>query len=313
MSVPRILHQTWKTEWIPEAYRAFADSVRTHHPHFQIRLWTDRDNRTLIADRYPWFLPTYDAYAHDIERADAIRYFLLHAFGGVYVDLDMECLRPFDELLEDDAVHLSLEAGPSIFQKVLSNAFMAAPAGHAFFAGLIRELPSIRGKDVTFQDVFRNTGPDMLHAYCQRAGWADRISVVGLDRICPVGVIEQNVALPSRDLAVIRRDRLLYAIHHNTESWNTQYPPPEVAPAGYVLFDGHDIPGHDLEFVQRVGASFELIRRRCDEIPEAVAFNYNGFVKGPGGALEPSGQSRWLKEGIRPWVCVKEDRLGDVR
>ncbi len=48
------------------------------------------DHSGLLTDilRYPWFLDTWDAYPFDIERADAIRYFALAHYGGVYLDLD---------------------------------------------------------------------------------------------------------------------------------------------------------------------------------------------------------------------------------
>ncbi|KAJ3896091.1 hypothetical protein GG344DRAFT_72572 [Lentinula edodes] len=38
-------------------------------------------------------------YKYAIQRADAIRYFVLHHYGGVYLDLDVGCLRPLDPLL----------------------------------------------------------------------------------------------------------------------------------------------------------------------------------------------------------------------
>lgn len=38
--------------------------------------------------RYPWFIETWDSYIYPIERADAIRYFALVHFGGIYIDLD---------------------------------------------------------------------------------------------------------------------------------------------------------------------------------------------------------------------------------
>ena len=51
----------------------------------------------LITHRYPWFLETWDNYPFNIERADAIRYFVLAHYGGVYIDLDDVCgLLPSD-------------------------------------------------------------------------------------------------------------------------------------------------------------------------------------------------------------------------
>lgn len=51
-------------------------------------MWTDAKSRELIATEYPWFLNTFDNYSQPIQRADAIRYFVLAHFGGIYLDLD---------------------------------------------------------------------------------------------------------------------------------------------------------------------------------------------------------------------------------
>jgi len=52
------------------------------------QLWTDAGSREFIEAEYPWFLDTFDNYGHNIQRADAIRYFVLVHFGGIYIDLD---------------------------------------------------------------------------------------------------------------------------------------------------------------------------------------------------------------------------------
>lgn len=48
-------------------------------------------SRDFIAKEYPWFLETFDNYPHNIQRADAIRYFVLAHYGGTYIDLDDVC------------------------------------------------------------------------------------------------------------------------------------------------------------------------------------------------------------------------------
>ena len=56
-------------------------------------LHTDADNRAFIAREFPKYLGLYDGYDTHIKRVDAVRYFLLYRYGGVYMDLDMTCLR----------------------------------------------------------------------------------------------------------------------------------------------------------------------------------------------------------------------------
>ena len=62
-------------------------------------LWTDAGSREFIATNYPWFLSAFDGYPYPIQRADAIRYFVLHHYGGIYMDLDVGCQQRMDPLL----------------------------------------------------------------------------------------------------------------------------------------------------------------------------------------------------------------------
>ncbi|KAF8827977.1 hypothetical protein HHX47_DHR4001039 [Lentinula edodes] len=52
----------------------------------------DDSSREFIAEHYPWFLDTFNDYKYAIQRADAIRYFVLHHYGGVYLDSRQEVL-----------------------------------------------------------------------------------------------------------------------------------------------------------------------------------------------------------------------------
>ncbi|KAH9938218.1 nucleotide-diphospho-sugar transferase [Fomitopsis serialis] len=97
--IPRILHQTWKTETLPEKWADVSQGCRDLMPDYDYMLWTDASSREFISENYPWFLETFDGYKYPIQRADAIRYFILHHYGGVYLDLDIGCLRPLDPLL----------------------------------------------------------------------------------------------------------------------------------------------------------------------------------------------------------------------
>ena len=58
------------------------------HEDYEYKLWTDAGSREFIATEYPWFLDSFDNYDYPIQRADAIRYFVLAHFGGIYIDLD---------------------------------------------------------------------------------------------------------------------------------------------------------------------------------------------------------------------------------
>jgi mannosyltransferase OCH1-like enzyme len=100
--IPRRIFQTWKNKTIHdnEVMKRCQVTWLKHNPSFEYVLWDDFDNRNFIAQHFPEFLPIYDDYDINIKRVDAVRYFYLYKYGGIYTDLDFECLKSFDGLLE---------------------------------------------------------------------------------------------------------------------------------------------------------------------------------------------------------------------
>jgi mannosyltransferase OCH1-like enzyme len=99
---PLNIFQTNKTQIqnnIPYNNRKWSNTWIKYNPEFNYILLDDFDNRHFINTYFPWFLKKYDSY--DIrERLDVIRYFLLYQYGGIYADIDSECLKNFKPLLE---------------------------------------------------------------------------------------------------------------------------------------------------------------------------------------------------------------------
>src|ERR1043165_7935948 len=76
VATPRIIHQIWKQGEVPDEFRALVASIRTHHPNFEYRLWTDRELDALIEERAPQFVNTYRSFKKDVERVDFARYLI---------------------------------------------------------------------------------------------------------------------------------------------------------------------------------------------------------------------------------------------
>lgn len=122
-------------------------------------LWTDADSRKFLVEHYPWFVPIFDAYPYPIQRADAIRYFILHHFGGIYMDLDVGCLRRFDPLLRFEVVL------PKTIPVGVSNDVMLAAKGHPFMDHLIHNLVTFNHRYLThYPTVMFSTGPMFVSA-----------------------------------------------------------------------------------------------------------------------------------------------------
>ncbi len=134
MGIPKILFQTWKSKTdIPANFAYWATTFRDLNPGYDYQLWDDADNRAFIAARYPWFLPAYDAYPAEIYRVDAVRYFFLYHHGGIYADLDTECLRPLDRMLDIADVVLGRMGTNPNFMHSLPNAMMLSSPRQEFW------------------------------------------------------------------------------------------------------------------------------------------------------------------------------------
>lgn len=162
--IPKILHFTWKSQDLPRQMQAYYDAWRRLHPDWDVRLWTDESMRDFVAATYPDFQDTYDAYPKMIQRADAFRYLVLGALGGVYADLDVEPYQAIDGLLEHECF-VGIEPLEHIFPDrhhqgvpfLLTNAFMGSVAGHRLWREIIARLPSLSD-----QETFYSTGPSMV-------------------------------------------------------------------------------------------------------------------------------------------------------
>ncbi|HLK23192.1 MAG TPA: glycosyltransferase [Caulobacteraceae bacterium] len=143
MPIPRTVHQLWKTADVPARFTALRETWRRHNPGWTIRLWTDRDLEDLVARRYPELLATFRGYAAPICRADLGRYLVLESFGGVYADLDHECLKPLELLLDGHELVVGFEpqanltpavAAASGLSRLICPTFIASAPGHPFWA-----------------------------------------------------------------------------------------------------------------------------------------------------------------------------------
>lgn len=122
-------------------------------------LWTDAGSRDFIAKNYPWFLDTFDNYVYPIQRADAIRYFVLYHYGGIYIDLDIGCLKPLDPLLVYPVIL------PKTIPVGVSNDLMFSEKGHPMLNQTIHSIIKFDHSWVlNYPTVMFSTGPMFLSA-----------------------------------------------------------------------------------------------------------------------------------------------------
>lgn len=161
--LPPILFQTWKTRRnLPPHFHVWRNTFLSENVGFAFPLWDDADNRLFVEKNFPWFLEVYDGYPQEIYRADAVRYLFLYAYGGVYADLDVQCLRSLDTLIGGEGVFLGRMGGDPDFEHAVPNAIMASSPRHPFWLLVIAHIAEAARQNESALRPEYMTGPVIL-------------------------------------------------------------------------------------------------------------------------------------------------------
>ncbi len=220
--IPKIIHQVFFSgeAAIPEDYRRYSQTVKEHHPHWEYVFWDEAKARKFMGENYSWFMPVFDGYPYPIQRFDAIRYFILHYYGGFYVDMDIECLKPIDDLLGDFELVLSQAYDG------YSNAIIGSVPGHPLWLEIFAALEKRQHRSLLkgnrlFGDsmayyVCYSTGPVLL-SDCVLAGKFHKSSKV---RSCPSYIFEPGapIEVDGKFYKLLDKQES-YTIHHMSSHW----------------------------------------------------------------------------------------------
>ena len=130
--IPRVFHFIWiGPKDLSEEHQKNIDSWRHHHPDWEVRVWRNEDIPRLRNQEQ------FDRALAMAGKADILRAELVHDQGGVYLDIDMECLRPIDELLAGCEGFLTCEHQSGR----IGNAVFGAVPGHEFMRHIVEAIP----------------------------------------------------------------------------------------------------------------------------------------------------------------------------
>ena len=134
--IPKKIHQIWFGPKTPPAiFKESQESLKKHHPDWEYKLWTEADIPALQLHNKKF----YDLSTNYAEKADIVRYELLNKFGGIYVDVDFVCYKPFDVLTQYD-FWAGIEPLDCKNRWVLSNAIIGAIPGHPILRHCIETI-----------------------------------------------------------------------------------------------------------------------------------------------------------------------------
>ncbi|KAJ3386643.1 hypothetical protein HDU92_002353 [Lobulomyces angularis] len=162
--IPKIIHQIWisneKNQKLPVFHQI--EKCKLINPDFEFKLWTN-DNIDELKFINKEYFQSWRSTSEISGAADVLRYDILYQFGGIYVDVDTICLRPFNELLNKEffAGYEMLNNINSLdpTNKMIANGIIGSTKSYPLI-GLMREI--IKTRKVAGDTAWIEVGPAFL-------------------------------------------------------------------------------------------------------------------------------------------------------
>ena len=97
--IPKVIHYCWfGRKPLPSSVRDYIETWKKHLPDFQIIEWNETNFDVNICQ--------FSREAYEMKKyafvSDFARIYILYHYGGLYLDTDVEILKPFDEFMQND-------------------------------------------------------------------------------------------------------------------------------------------------------------------------------------------------------------------
>lgn len=229
MQIPRIIHHVCDyPDGVPENLLALAATWKQHHPNWEQRFWDREKMNEFVHTVCPDFEACYRAFPLNVQRWDVIRYLILYHIGGMYVDLDYECFRPFDAVLSGRECYIATE--PTLHAEyndvpvMLNNALMAAAPGNRFMRQVIEELKTLDVNKYSnlekWKFVLQTTGPLMLTRVYESLTRKTGVTLLPDELFMPLTPKELALAMHGKTTKYIREKlEHAFAVHYFLGSW----------------------------------------------------------------------------------------------
>jgi len=194
------VHYCWFGGELPSSVAANVEKWKRLNPDFEFCEWNER-NTDVSAYAFGRNAMEQQRWAFV---SDIVRLQKLYAEGGIYLDTDVELIRPLNTLApEEDFMVLGY-----MYNYSLGTAVLYSPPGHSLVAQILQEYHSIRAgewpvNNMVFTDYFLNHVPGFILNGRRWKNEESRISVY------PKDYFEQP--------AFVRESGL--SIHHFSGSW----------------------------------------------------------------------------------------------
>lgn len=152
--IPRIIHQTWKSETMAPDLLYWFDGWKLNHPEALHVLWLDEDNERLVAKHFPQFLIQWNALDQIIMKTDIARLMYLYQFGGIYADLDYESFQNIIPFLPQTNGFMLVHSNVKL-NEITQNSLMLSVPHHPVVLEILHSI----AENIQLLYVEKNTTP----------------------------------------------------------------------------------------------------------------------------------------------------------
>lgn len=152
--IPKVIHYCWFGRGVmPELVQDCITSWHTHMPDWKYQLWNEDNFDVSTAPQYVQEAYAAKKYAFV---SDYVRLWALEREGGLYMDVDFEVYKPFDDLMEQYDAFAGYEGSK---RNPVMMGVIAAKAHHPWIQGMMQTYESrVFLKEDSSLDMTPNTG-----------------------------------------------------------------------------------------------------------------------------------------------------------
>lgn len=210
--IPKKIHQIWLGSPFPKEFKYITEKWIKLHPDWEYKLWTDKD----VSDLFPLYnQEIYYKSRNFGEKSDILRYEILYRFGGFYVDIDYECIKPFNILSQGYNFVVGVEPIDTSHLSV-GNAIIGSTPNHPILKKCVETIKNFRNEKC----IPLRTGPahltrSLLYCINENEKELGMIMTFPTSYLYPLGYGDKDKELPIN--SYIRAET--FGVHYWSGTW----------------------------------------------------------------------------------------------
>lgn len=224
------MHHVWLgNKQIPDNLTKCMKTCYEHHSEWENMMWTDKNMPAPF-----FFTEEYNIDNNYARKSDLIRLQVLYNYGGVYLDTDVECVKPIDKLFEDYDFVVATECGGNQIkdcnQTHINNAVIGATKRSEVVRKMIEQVKEnyrkieIKPDDRPIQYVARLAGPPVYNQMANIFNENAKTKTYSAEYFYPIHYSHRIKGIKNWQIPAdkTKLDENTHLIHHFAASWYHQ-------------------------------------------------------------------------------------------